>query len=187
MEAEIQSADTRLMQADGLAFVLLDRTQDESYHVGHVWLEWTSTVERQRAFRGFYPDFSKISDELRAKLQSSTDEWFKFFPRNAVPGRFERDIYAQELRERKTQVLTKTYAIKDTERSRLDGRCFIPPGRDHVPEGFYSWNEKSPEEHNCSSWAIFIVNHAKGDQQFIACARPKRLKFVKEAVWGIKI
>jgi len=186
MDSETQSAEVLSVREEGLVLVLLDRAHDDSYHVGHVWVEWNSTVEGERAFRGFYPDFSKISDSLRAKLES-TDEWFKFFPLNAVPGRFERDIHAKELRERKTHVLVKDYELRDEERSRLDGRWFIPPGRDHVPEGLYSWNEDKPEEHNCSSWAIFVVNHAKDDPQFIVCVRPKRLKFVRQAIWGTQV
>jgi hypothetical protein len=183
--ADSGSGPARSSRSDqfGVAFVLLDRAHDESYHVGHVWLEWHSDREGQRAFRGYYPDLSKIDADIRSTLEN-VGGWFRFFPTNALPGRFERDIHAQELRERGTQVYEKGWPIEDEERSRLERRCFIPPGRDHVPEGLYSWNETKPEEHNCSSWAVSVVNHTKGDEQFIGCTRPKRLKHVRQVVWG---
>lgn len=167
-----------------ITFALLSRTADKDYAIGHAWIEWGSLREEGRCFRGYFPDWSDVPSDLQKRLADDIDEWLAYFPSNAVPGRFERDFYASELRARGRSILSKTWELHDGELRRVEERCFIPLGRDSVPDGLYSWNENKPDEHNCSSWAISAVNHSKGNPSFLRCDRPKRLIHVERCFWG---
>lgn len=49
----------------------------------------------------------------------------------------------------------------------------------------HSWKEDLKSSHNCSSWAIEVVNYVMGEE-FVKCDRPKQLKYVQLALEALK-
>ncbi len=159
--------------------LLPSRTLSED-HPGHMWLYWTNIVSTDHHHRGFYPNIDEIPEEFQ-----DFRKWKEYFFCYSVPGRIRIDYSAMEWTRRySNRYFDKKWSINAQRLSRLESQCEIPPGKDSVKHGYYSWNEHRDDWDNCSSWAIKVVNHAMENSGFITCALPKRLKHVKHAIWG---
>lgn len=152
---------------------------DGEHDPGHMWLYWLQSKLDGTQFRGFCPDVDQIPDEFRPQ-----HKWRDFFFDNSVPGIRYVDNYATELaRHHDPNCYDKRWSISCDQKTFLDLRCHIPPGRDSVLENSrYSWNTMHEGWNNCASWAIRVVNLEVMKADFLPLPQPARIKHVIEVV-----
>lgn len=150
---------------------------------GHVWIFWDKTeYDTHQPYRGFWPDLSKLPVEPRKRRE--------LYRSTGVPAviiedlEFRIQMERPALREKMTIV---QWSINFEQFKRLQEVVKISEGKQEVhPEKcLYSWNEELQNTHNCSSWAIEIINYVMGEE-FIKCDYPKQLKYVKSALEKLK-
>lgn len=159
---------------------LFPRRADSQYHMGHMWIYWTATAILL-AHRGYWPIFSLIPKEFR-----HPSKYREFLISNFVPGRYLDEsmnpITVRIMGPFREEVLDQRWSIDTLGRTRVQLRCYIPMGCDGVDEGLYSCDENREDCENCSSWALNILRGTVGDPNFLPCERPKRLRYVEQAI-----
>jgi len=163
-----------------LGIGLLPPRYDEEIGFGHMWLYWKSPEKEENPpYRGYYPSIEKIPAEYR-----DYSKWPRFFARQCIQGEHWIDYRAIRYTKRLSgKILSKEWPITKEQLTLLRKRCFIPIGQDYKPEGYYSWNKRRSDWHNCSSWAISIINYVMEEPNFLVCSSPKRLSIVEQEIW----
>lgn len=163
-----------------LGIGLLPPRYDEEISIGHMWIYWEGPEKEENPpYRGYYPSIEKIPPEYR-----DYSKWPRFFSRHCVQGEHWIDYRAIRHTERfPIKILTKEWLITKRQLILLRERCSIPIGQDYKLEGYYSWNKRRPDWHNCSSWVISIINYVMEDANFLVCSSPKRLSIVEQEIW----
>jgi hypothetical protein len=167
-----------------LGIGLLPPRHDEISGFGHTWLYWkTPEKEHHPPFRGYYPVEEEIPIEYR-----DYSKWPRFFARHCVRGRYQIDLFAMSIMEEldEDKFYTREWPITKKQLVRLRRRCFTPKDERHVIEGYYSWNRRHSEWHNCSSWVISVVNYVMNNANFLVCSSPKSLSKVELEIWKNK-
>jgi hypothetical protein len=164
-----------------LGIGLLPPRYDEEIGFGHMWIYWKSSEkEYHPPFRGYFPIEEEIPVEYREH-----NKWLRFFARQCIRGQYRVDTVAMTIMEiLSDRIFIKEWSITEEQLNSLRKRCFIPKDQDYKLEGFYSWDKRRPDWHNCSSWVINVVNHVMNKANFLVCSSPKRLGIVeKEIEW----
>lgn len=164
-----------------LGIGLLPLRHDQEINFGHMWLYWKSSEKEENPpYRGYYPSIEKIPSEYR-----DYRKWQRFFAHRCVQGECWIDYRAIRITTSfPAKIISKEWLITKEQLTLLRKRCFIPSGQDYKPEGYYSWNKRHPDWHNCSSWAISIINYVMNEPNFLFCSSPKRLDIVEQELWN---
>lgn len=152
---------------------------------GHVWLFWDKTPEdHHEPYRGFWPDLDKLPEGAAERK--------KLYRTQSVPAVLVEDIdYERYMKNPvlRAEMTIVQWTITLEQFERLQEMVMMPVPAD-VPmmshkKFSYSWNTSIEDSHNCSSWAIWVVNYVMG-KEFIKCKYPRRLKYVKPALEQLK-
>ncbi len=163
-------------EAGELVVVVLPMGVERRDHPGHAWLEWTNSEGPHVPCRGYWPDYT--DPDLPVECGIGTREFRRYLRTNSVRGLRKVDTQAVRFRRRHPRALVEWRApLSADEKAQLEERCWIPPDRELVVEGRYSWNEARDDWDNCSSWALRIVWQLV-DGRCPTCDRPKKLQSV---------
>jgi len=166
---------------DKLGTGLRPSKADDKWHMGHMWLFWEKGAGPHPPYRGYYPDGS----DLPKRIWDNPSQLRRYLINNSVKGVYRVDKSACEIMEADPDQHThreKTWSIDKIQKYLIETLCHIPTGVTEVEFGRYSCNEELTDCHNCSSWALWVINQV--DENLVKCDRPKRLQQVERSIWG---